>query len=256
MHIRLILCHNKRRGMASILGTIIFVAILFSAFIPMYLTMKEADRAYDKDMLEVKRLDDERDREDIYAYVYPKGSTSDQVEVKIENICEVQVEIVRVWVNDSIKNESVTLSSMDEAVIGPYTFPLDPGTNYSYAFKIITARGNVYIPISGAVLTASGGEWDSQHLSINVVVDAEGFLGIAKYEVDVWNTTTYHEQQTTGYVAGTQLFIFDVTDCGPGDFRVKVRAKPLWQPWQTLIDDWYEIEYPEGPPDIWVRYSP
>ena len=248
-------CRRKRRGIASILGTILFVAIMFTAFIPMYITMKQADTLYDRDLLEAKRLDDERDREAIYAYAYPKGTSSDQVEVKVENICEVKVDIARIWVNDTMLNQSVTIASMDEAFLGPFTLSIGAASNNTYAIRVVTERGNVYVPVSGALLTNSGGEWDTQHLSINVVVDAEGFLGLAKYEVTVTNATTFYDQETTGYVAGTQYFIFDVTDCGVGGFHVLVRAKPFWQSWNTLIDGDYEIEYPDGPPDIWVRYS-
>ena len=228
---------------------------MFSAFIPMYLTMKQAETIYDRDMLEAKRMDDERDREAIYAYAYPKGTSSDQVEVKVENICEVKVDIARIWVNDTMLNQSVTIASMDEAFLGPFALSIGVGMNNSYAIRVVTERGNVYVPVSGALLTNSEGEWDTQHLSINVVVDAEGFLGIAMYEVTVTNATTFYDQKTTGYVAGTQYFIFDVTECGAGIFHVVVRVRPFWQPWNTLIDADYEIEYPEGPPDIWVRYA-
>ncbi|MGD2201615.1 MAG: hypothetical protein PVJ38_08300, partial [Candidatus Bathyarchaeota archaeon] len=77
--------------------------------------MKQADTIYEQDMLELKRLDDEKDREFIYAYAYPKGTTSDLVEVKVENLCEVDVKIVRIWINDTYVNQSVSVKSMDEA---------------------------------------------------------------------------------------------------------------------------------------------
>ena len=246
----------RRRGMASTFGTIIFIGILFTSVIPMYILMKQADTIYEQDMLELKRLDDERDRESLYVYAYPKGTTSDQVELKVENVCEVQVDVVRIWVNDTSIDQSVSISPMDEAFIGPFTLSTDPSENYTYKFRLVTGRGNVYVPTSGSVLSCSGGEWNTQHLSINVVVDAGGVLGIAKYEVTVTNDTTYYSQETTGYVAGTQFWIFDVTECGGGNFHVLIRAKPLWQEWSTLIDDDYLLNFPEGPPDLWVRYSP
>ena len=41
---------RKRRGVASILGTIIFIGIMFTAIIPMYLVMKQADTLYESKM--------------------------------------------------------------------------------------------------------------------------------------------------------------------------------------------------------------
>jgi hypothetical protein len=48
------------RGTSTILGTLIFVGILFTAVIPMMLVMKQADTYYEGEVLDVKRLDEER----------------------------------------------------------------------------------------------------------------------------------------------------------------------------------------------------
>lgn len=54
---------RNRKGISTILGVIIFVGLLFSSVIPMYLVMREADAIYDKEIFELGRLDDERARE-------------------------------------------------------------------------------------------------------------------------------------------------------------------------------------------------
>ena len=47
MRIIRMLSRKRRRGTASILGTIIFIGILFSSVIPMYLVMRQADTIYE-----------------------------------------------------------------------------------------------------------------------------------------------------------------------------------------------------------------
>lgn len=251
-----VMCRQSRKGVSTILGTLIFIGILFTSVIPMMLVMRQADTIYEKEVLELKQKDDEKDREDVIVYAYPKGSTSNMVELKVESSCEVAVKIVRVWINNTFQSQSVNVKSMGEAFLGPFTVPVAPGENSTFSFRVVSERGNVYVPTSGGVLKYSNGEWESQVLSINVVVDCEAFLGLARYRVTVTNETTYNEiKDTGGYVAGTQFFVFDVTECGTGSFHVKIEARPIFQSWRIIHEEDVEIEYPEGPPDVWVRYS-
>ena len=54
MHTRHTMCRKKRLGISSILGTIIFVGILFSVYVPMTLVMKQADNIYERKIHEAK----------------------------------------------------------------------------------------------------------------------------------------------------------------------------------------------------------
>ena len=249
---------SKNKGVSNTLGTIMFVGILMSAIIPMYLHMKQADTIYEKELLELKRLDDEMERETIFVYAYPKGASSEQIEIMVENAGEVGAEIRRVWINDTFVNESAAIQSFEETILGPYDVSVGPASNSSFKIRVTSARGNVYIPTSGETLTYSSGQWDYQVLSVNVVTNCEGFLGIAKYRVTITNNTFHSDvQETSGYVAGTQYFMFDVTEWGPvHEYHVKIEAKKIFRSWQILHEEDVEIEYPDGPPDVWVRYSP
>ncbi len=41
--------YRKKRGVSTILGTLIFVGIIFSAYVPMTLVMKQVDNIYERD---------------------------------------------------------------------------------------------------------------------------------------------------------------------------------------------------------------
>jgi hypothetical protein len=62
---------RRKRGVSTTLGVIIFVGILFTSVIPMALVMRQSETIYEQNELELKRQDDDQDREDIDVYVYP-----------------------------------------------------------------------------------------------------------------------------------------------------------------------------------------
>ena len=82
------------------LGTLIFIGILFTSVIPMLLVMKQADTIYTQKIHEMEARDDERDNEILEASAFPVSTTSDELKVKIENTGVVSAKIIRVWIND------------------------------------------------------------------------------------------------------------------------------------------------------------
>ena len=67
-----------RKGVSTILGTLIFIGILFSAVIPMMLTMKQADIIMEQEKLELQRIDDENPEKLLTSMHTPKGKTNYQ----------------------------------------------------------------------------------------------------------------------------------------------------------------------------------
>ena len=63
-----ILSSEKGRGVSTILGTLIFIGILFTSVIPMMLVMKQADTIYTKKIHELEIKDDEKVREELIVY--------------------------------------------------------------------------------------------------------------------------------------------------------------------------------------------
>jgi hypothetical protein len=99
---------------STILGTIIFIGILFSSVIPMMLVMKQADVILEQGKLEVVRRDDEGDRESLELYPIPDLAAT-HVNVTILNTCETSIDIVRVWINDTLTDVTTTVNALSPA---------------------------------------------------------------------------------------------------------------------------------------------
>ena len=62
---------KKKKGISSILGTIIFIGILFTSFIPMLLTMKQADNVYTRKVHEMQQNDEVQSAQELDVFAYP-----------------------------------------------------------------------------------------------------------------------------------------------------------------------------------------
>ena len=137
---------SSRRGMASILGTIIFVSIIFSAFIPMLLFMMQADVLHETRKHELGIRDEERVSENIIFYTVPVTGQP-LLSFVVENRGENLLTIERIWLNNVSHVVSESISPMDNlSDIGPFSVP---DVNGSYFIKLTTERGNVFTPSSG-----------------------------------------------------------------------------------------------------------
>ncbi|MGD2142057.1 MAG: hypothetical protein PVH79_01095 [Candidatus Bathyarchaeota archaeon] len=232
--------------MSAILGTLIFVGILFSAFIPMYLTMKQADTLYERKMMELKSLDDERDREKLYVVVYPSSENSSEVNVNIDNKGDVQVKIIRVWVDDDDYNQSTAIQSMDQKTLGPFPVSLQNGS--SYAFEVTTERGNVYSSATGR-LYYSDGKWYTAELAISVyILNDKG-----QYYIDVQyqNSTTVEDWYSDGIVHNDIQKTFEMPEAGTYHVIMKKKVSGEYKE-LSASPATVEIMWPDGPPLVYV----
>ena len=182
MRITNIMFSKRRRGVSTILGTIMFIGILFTSVIPMMLVMKQADTIYTQRVHEMESRDDERSSEIISVDAYPVNNNSDQLKVKVQNTGVVPVNIVRVWIKDEQHNESTIVKSGEISEIGPYNVTLE--NNTSYSIKLTTDRGNSVASTCGT-LYFNDGYWFTPSIGIHVLV--LNFLG--KYQIRVYNGT-------------------------------------------------------------------
>jgi hypothetical protein len=244
--------HN-RKGVSTILGTLIFIGILFSAVVPMMLTMKQADIVMEQEKLELQLADDEKSREELEAYAYPKGS--DKLEVMVESQCEFPVTITHIWINNTRHDISYVVAPMNETTIGTFDVPINAGTNSTFRVKLTTSRGNVYENLAGDV-RYDGSDWMTEMLGIYVVIDSDGggFWGFGRYRCTVTNSTTYSEQEESSISFGSVSFFFDTTEAGAGEYHVEVEKKSgwFWGTWSTVYETDVEITWPNGSPVIWV----
>lgn len=162
-----ILCRKKRRGVSTILGTIIFIGIMFTSVIPMWLVMKQADVLYERKKLEMARLDEEREREVLELYAFPRSFNEPQwLNVTAYNQCEFPINLLRLWVNDTDIPLSVTVPSMGS--VNVYNLEINASEGSSYQIRATSERGNVYVSETGT-LSYNGGEWETETLGINLI---------------------------------------------------------------------------------------
>jgi len=214
-------CLRRRRGVSTILGTLIFIGILFTAVIPMFLVMKQADNIYTRNVHEMEIQDQDRASEAVEAYAYPLNDTSSQLNVRVSNTGVVPVNIVRVWINDVNYSASTSVASQDTEVIGPFTVTLQNGT--SYLPTVTTERGNSFASSSGT-LHFTDGYWFTPSLGIHILV----LNWVGKYKVYVHNDTW--NQYLTNTTYETQGIDFGDIECSQlvdveGEYWVKVVKK-------------------------------
>ncbi len=159
---------SSRRGMASILGTIIFVSIIFSAFIPMLLVMRQADALHETRKHELGIREEERVSENIIFYALPL-SDPPRLSFIIENRGESLTTIERIWLNDEPEIIGKSIPSMTIlSDIGPFNIP---EVEESYIIKLITDRGNVIMPSSGIpTYDPLSGEWQMDSFTIFIMM--------------------------------------------------------------------------------------
>ena len=248
MHTKHTMCRRKKRGMSSILGTLIFVGILFTAVIPMFLVMNEADIILEQEKREIASFDEEKAREDMSFYVYPDAS--DDLVVVVQNKCPMGAKVVRVWINDDPNSVSTVLDPMEGGVeIGPYDVVLEEGAIFNC--RITSERGNVFDSSSGD-LEYSGGMWVVETKLINVVISAGGVVFkvyLYKWEDPggglQWVEKDYAQVWKIG---GSAFKPFEVSLWGNGEYRVVVKRG------SNIIhdEDGLIMEWPDGPSTLWV----
>jgi len=234
---------RRRRGVASLFGTLIFIGILFTAVIPMYLVMNQADVIFEQEKHSVAQLDDEKDREDLYFYVYP--DLSDDLMVVVENKCAMSVKVVRVWINEEIQVESTLLATMETVELGPYDVSLVVGSTYDV--RVTTERGNVFESGSGELEYGESG-WVVESKLINVMVSASGI--VFKIYLYKWEDSSWVEKDWAQVwkIGGSAFKPFEVTEYGNGEYRVVVKRGSA-----TIHDEEdLMMEWPNGPSTLWV----
>lgn len=233
--------HRGKRGVSTVLGAIIFIGILFSAVLPMYLFMRQADTIYDQTMFEMKRQDEARDREDLKVYVYPENLTSNEVNVTIKNIGEELVHVVRLWVNDTYISWNVTIPALgEESLEEPLVLDREAGSEYDV--RVTTDRGNVFTSDCGILRYGDEG-WEMDSFSIYIFTSGLSlFLRIRVWEGEEPVGDPIYDEWSLIGGAGYRV---DVPE--PGWYYVKVTK---WG--STLYDDKVEIEWPFGEPTVWI----
>jgi len=238
---------SKRKGISTLLGTLIFIGVLFSAIIPMELVMKQADTYYTQAVKVNSQFEYEKASEDMKMYAYPVGDTSNEIRVKVDNRCEIPIEIIRLWIRDEYIeiNESVSVGGSE--TFGPYTVDLQEDT--SYPIRVVTGRGNIFGSISDNLYYGDG-VWYTPSLGISINIANEK----GKYYLKVSNATWSEEYTTQGQDFGDLIKYFEVSE--PGNYYVVAR-KSTGGGYQDLPGTpmTVVIQWPDGTPIVFVYTS-
>lgn len=231
-------CH---RGTSTIMGTLIFIGIIFTAVIPMMLVMRQADTLHEMRKHELDILDQERVMESLCLYVCPVSLTSPDVKVTIVNKGDVLAHVVKLWINDNDEQVpiDVEIPSLSEEVLDPFDLPLVVGAEYD--IRVTTDRGNVFPSENGILLYEEGG-WEMETFSIRIFTSGfTWFLRIIVNVGDAGGTPIYDEWEWVGGGG------YEVVVPEPGDYYVKI-TKWGASPIEKIVN----IPWPIGDPWVWI----
>ena len=238
-----------RAAVSTVLGTLIFVGVLMTAVIPLYVYVNQVNNLYDATVVAMDRFDQERDMENLEVYAYPYTADYDnQVKVFIKNRCSLEVRIVRIWINDDYTSITVnaTISPMEDYTFGPFNTTLPTEGSQDYYIKATTRRGNVFSALTNPLTytAGAGGGWSgSTALSFNIVIEGHFFY---RYRILVTGTDFTYDNQVRLGLGGSVMLKVDVPDLGT--YHVTITRE--WWGHATLIDQDYTITVDE--PSIWV----
>jgi hypothetical protein len=169
---------NNRKGISTILGTIIFIGILFTSIIPMYISMNQADTYAIQKKDELEMLDQQRLREDCIAYLYPTGPNAPlNLSIMATNVGPEIIHIVRFWINDkyyTVDNENSTLKPYESKVLASLNpHPVIGDTFNAY---LTSDRGNIFTNEGASItyveynINGTGG-WGTNEYLLNVLMN-------------------------------------------------------------------------------------
>ncbi|MBN1683723.1 hypothetical protein JW865_09255 [Candidatus Bathyarchaeota archaeon] len=224
---------NKRKGISTIIGTIIFIGILFTSIVPMFITMNQADTYAIQKKDELERLDQQRFRENCIVYLYPTGpETPLNLTIMVTNTGPEIINIVRFWLNDNyytVNNSNSTLrpyESKELASINPN--PVVDDTFNAYA---TSDRGNLFTNEGGSItyINVNGtGGWGINEYLLNVLINGykPGIYRIEVYKKDhtayLWPEEPWDEAQPN-HNGGSTLQVFKIP-MENADYKVIIKS--------------------------------
>ncbi len=152
----------RRKGISTILGTLIFIGILFSAIVPMVLVMNQANIIYSKQLHETENRDIEKANELVYVFLDADGDT---IEVSVYNERATPVEIVRVWINNDPNPVSIIVDYQATEMI----YEHDTATENEYYIKVSTVNGNIFSNDDNP-LTRTDGNWVLPESGVDIII--------------------------------------------------------------------------------------
>lgn len=224
---------KAKSGMATILGMLFFVGILFTCVIPLFLYVNEVNSYYDRAVVDMRQLDQDREREMTDVYAYPISGESGELNIHVKNRSPLPVKITRVWINDNLKNSSYEIPAMAGVTIESINIteilPEDPGDCWSFYIKLTTNKGNSFSSLTNPLYYTVGetgeGAWSGgMGFTIQIVIQTSK-PGTRFFHIEVTNKegTPYFTYQADLVKRPHESSCFTaVTVVGEGDYSVAI----------------------------------
>lgn len=260
--------HKSSAGVSTILGMLIFIGVLFTCVIPLFLYVNEVNNMYDRTVVEMENFDEDRERELLDVYAYPLGQSDTEICLYLKNKCPLVVGVKRVWINNVAFELSFNVSSMQFNTtdpIGVSSLLPTEGTK-DFKVKVTTLRGNSFASLTNPLTYAAGTGWaGGVGFGINIVLEIErshwpGYMfRRAAYNFKVSNASNLDQvfcDETERVYWSTQSYFKRVNVPSPGIYNVTVTRKAWSWSWSpsnpvTLIKS-VEVEIKPDNPSIWV----
>lgn len=244
-------------GISTILGMLIFIGVLFTCVIPLFLYVNEVNNTYDRTVVEMKNFDGDKQTELLDVYAYPLGQSDPRICLYLKNKCPLVVEVKRVWINNDAFELSFNVSSMQFNTTDPIDvsslLPTQGTTDFKV--KVTTTRGNSFASLTNPLTyTAESGWAGSVGFGINIVLEIERsqwphspfWHKHVTYNFKVSNASNpsqlpfYDESETIYWSA--QSYFKRVNLSGPGNYNVTVtRGTWVSTGHQTGYWNWQKI---------------
>ena len=224
--------YHKRKGVASILGTLIMVGILMTTILPTFIYINEVNNYYDRTVVDLKITDNERSLENLEVYAY--GHTQNEVDVFIINRAPLASNISRIWISNNTLQDvwffDLTNSS-DQLPL--YLVAAEQATlrldftgisveESSYIIDVTTDRGNKFSSDTNPLTLATGGEWQTGTSEFKIQVLILSNVGSDDYRIDVNQSDSYTDFIEVTGVQGQFFCLFDAPQAG--DYNVTVTS--------------------------------
>ena len=215
---------KSKRGISTVLGTLIFVGILITSVFPTYLYINEVNSYYNRVTTNLSRSDQDRGRENLEVYAYPVFFYNDTVyngttklNIYVRNRSTSPINITRIWINNTIPSIGGILLSVagtSDLTIEQINIPSD---GY-FDVWVITDKGNVFASATNTIQIENG-SWSGgiPPYMVNIIINKHS--GNRSYTI---NVTT--DPPTLSYVHSTGEYILAQVSIGykPGTFNVIV----------------------------------
>jgi len=160
---------SHKSGMSTVLGMLIFIGVLFTSIIPLFLYINDVNSLYDVTVAEMRRFDQERENEQLDVYAYPDSSNN--LTIYIKNRYAMPVKIVRVWVNDTtptLTDLPLRIEGVSSGIIEDIQIP----STGDFDVWVVTERGNVFASQTNTLhITESGWSGGNDPYSINILIE-------------------------------------------------------------------------------------